>query len=96
MLGQVADLQFELVRVPQIIGIEKGDEIPAGRLDAGIAGGGDAFDWPGTASGCVRHRLQPLVRIVGTAVIDDHDLDLGIRLGGRRLFDRFGHERQWF
>ena len=72
--AHVGDLELELARLPPVVAVEEGDVAAAGRLDAGIAGGGDA-----TVAGLRQradarvvggHAAQHFQRAVARAVVD--------------------------
>ena len=88
---EVLDLHLELGRVPEIVGVEKGEVARIGRGGSGapIAGAGGAAAGAGQdPEPRVLDRPDAGERAVGRAVVDDDQLEVGQRLGEHRLCRR--------
>ena len=72
---------FEEIWMPEVIGIEEGDERELGVMDAGISGGGKAGVGLGeVAKAGVGEGLDDGGGLIGGAVIDDEEFEVRVRL----------------
>ncbi len=93
MTGQKVELPFQFVRLPVVVGVEKGDQVAARFFEAAVAGAGGAAVRLANQPHPLPERGEGGRHVVGAAVVDDDDLIGGGRLGqqtGERPADDAG------
>ncbi len=91
MSGQRRDLGLDLLGLPQVVGVQEGDEVAGGGGDARVARGGHAGVLPAhVAQARVAPAADALRGVVGGPVVDDDDFEavVGLREGA---VDRLAH-----
>jgi len=89
--GQRRDFGLDLLGLPQVVGVQEGDEIAGGGGDARVARGRHAGVLPAdVAQARVAPAADALRGVVGGPVVDDDDLEALVGLGERAV-DRLPH-----
>jgi hypothetical protein len=81
-LCQCGELPLQLVGVPAVVGIEKRDVMPGRRFEPGVASGRRpavlmVYKQPDPR---IAQRRDHFLRIIGGAVVDDDQLEIGMAL----------------
>ena len=79
MAAQLLDPELQRPRQQPVVGVEEDEQLAVALADAGVAGGREAEVLLADAADA-GEALGDSARVVGRAVVDDDDLDLGVGL----------------